>query len=425
VVIDEDTVGFRNELLRLAAYEGLSVRRRRAVHRRAGEVLDEWGDEVPVDDPVAARAFHASGSGIPERIVHSGTEAAEVAIGKGAMEIAEGLLHDVVVAQRRLGIPEESRCATHRRLAFAAERAGHPEAALDALREGASLAEQQERASIAVDRARLLEKLGRYRAALALTARAIKTDPDPEVGRRLLLSRATIKNFQGRWGECLELCHSILDDETWRDPNVAAQAHLLAEWCCACLGRPERSEHEEAALALFTEVGDSIGLANLYLNRGISAWQESRVTDAIDDFRRGSDHYLTAGDVVGAALADNNVAEILTLQSRLDEAEVLLDHAHRVLLAASYPLGTVITRSGLARIAAWRGRGAEALELQTDSLREFRELDSQDHVVEALVRLVEIHVLAGEAAAAAALDAAAEARRALEGDGDVPVLPAT
>lgn len=426
VIVDEERASFRNELLRVAAYEGLSVRRRRAVHRRAGEVIDEWGDGVPLDDPIAALAFHASGSGIPERIVQWGTEAAEVAIDKGATEIAEGLLHDVVAAQRRLSLPEPTRCATYRRLAFAAERAGHPDAALDALGEAARLADERERASIAVDRARLLEKLGRYRPALALTARAIKACPDSEVGRRLLLARATIKNFQGRWRECLELCHTILDDaETGDDQHVPAQAHLLAEWCCACLGRPERAEHEQAAFALFTELGDSIGLANLYLNRGISAWQESRVTDAIEDFRHGSDHYLRAGDVVGAALADNNVAEILTLQSRLDEAEAMLDNAHRVLRAAGYPLGTVIAMSGLSRIAAWRGRSAEALDLQRDALRRFRELDSQDHVVDSLVRLVEIHVLAGEAAAAAALDAAEEARRALERDPDVPVLPAT
>jgi hypothetical protein len=45
--------------------------------------------------------------------------------------------------------------------------------------------------------------------------------------------------------------------------------------------------------------------------------------------------------------------------------------------------------------------------------------------VDSLIRLVEIHVLAAEAAAAAALDAAAEARGVLERAGDVPVLPGT
>ena len=138
-----------------------------------------------------------------------------------------------------------------------------------------------------------------------------------------------------------------------------------------------------------------------------------------------SERYLRAGDVVGAALADNNIAEILTLQCRLDEAERLLEHAQRVLRAANYPLGTVTTVSGLSRIAAWRGRSDDALRLQTEALERFRELGAQDNVVDSLVRLVEIHVLAGEQAATAALGAAAEARRVLERDGDVPVLSGT
>ena len=170
VVVDGDEVSFRNDLVRTAAYEGLSVRRRRAVHRRAGEIIEEWDDSVPIADPVGALAFHASGAGLPERIVRWAGEAAEAAIAKGAMEIGESLLDDVVAAQRRLGMEGIARSATLRRLAFAAERAGHPERALDVLVEAARLTEGSERASIAVDRARLLEKLGRYRAALTLTA---------------------------------------------------------------------------------------------------------------------------------------------------------------------------------------------------------------------------------------------------------------
>ncbi|MEO6572085.1 MAG: tetratricopeptide repeat protein, partial [Ilumatobacteraceae bacterium] len=179
------------------------------------------------------------------------------------------------------------------------------------------------------------------------------------------------------------------------------------------------------ALVILTELDDSIGLANLYLNRGASAWQESRVGDAIADFTNSSERYLRAGDVVGAALADNNVAEILTLQARLDEAEVLLTNARRVLQAANYPLGTVITTSGLSRIAAWRGRNSEALQLQTEALERFRELGAEEYAVESLVRLVEIHVLAGEAAAVAAQQAADEARRVLGSAGEIPVVGGT
>lgn len=426
IVVEGDDVSFRNDLVRVAAYEGLSVRRRRAVHGRAGDVIEEWGPSAPIADRVSALAFHAAGSGIPERIVRWGSEAAEEAIDRGAVEIGESLLVDVLAAQRRLGAEDSVRSSTARRLAFAAERAGHPEAALDALVEAARSADEHERARIAVDRARLLEKLGRYRAGLSLTARAIKNAPDSTTASELRIARASIYNYRGQYRECLELCESFLNDAgSTDDRKLIAQAHLLAEWCCASLGLPERSAHEEEALALLTELDDSIGLANLFLNRGVSAWQESRVGDAIHDFRAGSERYLRAGDVVGAALADNNIAEILTLQNRLDEAEVLLDKARRVLQAASYPLGTAIATSGLSRIAAWRGDSADALRLQAVALERFRELGAEEHAMDSLIRLVEIHVLAAETAAAAALDVAAEARSVLERAGDVPVLPGT
>jgi tetratricopeptide (TPR) repeat protein len=206
------------------------------------------------------------------------------------------------------------------------------------------------------------------------------------------------------------------------DQRLLAQAHLLAEWCCSCLGLAERVDHERAALALLTELDDSIGLANLLLNRGVSAWRECRAADAIADVRASSELYERAGDVPGVAIADNNLAETLTSQFRLDEAELLLLRVRRLLRAANYPLGAIAATSGLSRIAAWRGQVTEALELQIEALTGFRELGADDYVVDSLVRLVEIHVIAGDARAA--LEAAKDAERALARLGDVPVTPA-
>jgi hypothetical protein len=122
IIIEEHTVRFQHDLLRVAAYEGLSVRRRRAVHRRAGAVIEAWGESAPVPDRLAALAFHASGSGLPEGIVRWNRQAAEAAIAKGAMDIAEGLLREVATAQRQIGADPADCCETGRRLAFAAER---------------------------------------------------------------------------------------------------------------------------------------------------------------------------------------------------------------------------------------------------------------------------------------------------------------
>jgi class 3 adenylate cyclase/tetratricopeptide (TPR) repeat protein len=423
-VIDHDSARFRHDLVRVAAYEGLSIRRRRAVHERAGDVIEAWGESVPLVDPVAALAHHASGSGIPERIVEWNQRAADAAIDKGAMEVAEWLLGEVVEAQRRVGTNRDARRATYRQLAMAAERAGHPQSALDALTRATRLAEGGERARLAVERARILEKLGRYRAALVLTARAFPLCTDDAARGHLLLARATIHNFRGDWGECLELTNTLLDDPiATAETRVRAQAHLLSEWCCTALGVPGAHEHAIAAERILIELDDSIGLANLYLNRGVTAWQECRVSDAVTDLRASSERYLRAGDVVGAAIADNNLAEILTVQFRLDQAELLLTRARRVLQAADYPNGVYGTISGLSRIVAWRGDVDEAMRMQSEALEGFRKLGAADLFADSLLRIVEIRVISGDADAA--LTAVEEAAAALEDLGDVPVLPAT
>lgn len=423
MIVDGGDVRFRHDLVRTAAYQGLSIRRRRAVHARAVVVIDEWGSAAPVVDPIAALAFHASGSGDDDNIVRWCAAAADAALGAGAMEIGESLLAEVSDAQRRLGVDPAVRSATLRRQAMAAERSGHPEKALAILGQAARLADPDERPVVAVDRARLQEKLGRYRAALATTTRALSQCSDPGVRGHLLLSRATLWNFQSRWRACLDLCREILSDSSYAaDRRLLAQAHLLAEWCCTALGLGDRAAHAQAALDLMTEVDDSIGLANLLLNRGESAWRENRPSDAISDFRTSSALYTRAGDVLGAALADNNLAEVLTLQFHLDEAERLLVHARRVAQAANYPHGTLATISGLSRIAAWRGNIDTAIALQSEAVSGFRDLRADDFVADGLVRLVEIHVIAGDVSA---LDVAGEAQRAVQRLGNVPVLSAT
>jgi tetratricopeptide (TPR) repeat protein len=342
---------------------------------------------------------------------------------KGAMELAERLLRDVIAAQRVTRAARVQRLAALRHLAKAAEGAGHPDASLDASRRAGRLATGSERAEIAVDRVRILTFLGRYRAGLAATTQALRTCSEPTVRGHLLLARARIRNYLGQWKECLSAVDGLLADRSASaDPRVRAQAHVLAEWCCSALGLPQRAAHAVEAEGLLIELDDSLGLANLYLNRGISAWNESRGSDAVADFEASSERYKRAGYVLGSALADNNLAEVLTLQMRLDAAERLLTDARRVTNAANYPLGTMITVSGLSRVAAWRGDVERGHGLQREALAGFRELGADDYVADSLVRLVEIAVISENWPGA--LEAAEVAAATLGALGEVPVLPA-
>jgi len=250
------------------------------------------------------------------------------------------------------------------------------------------------------------------------------TCQDANVHGHLVLGRARIRNYLGQWTECLALAEGLLEDgaATRGNTRLRAQAHVLSEWCCSALGLPQRAAHEAEAERLLTELDDSIGLGNLYLNVGVTAWQECRVADAVSALRAASSRYQRAGYVVGAALADNNLGEILTVQFRLEAAESLLTRASRVLRAADYPNGLFMTISGLSRILAWRGQVEQAAEMQYEALDGFRTLGAVDYVADSLLRLVEIHVLAGNADAA--LSVADEAASSLASLGEIPVLPA-
>jgi len=79
--------------------------------------------------------------------------------------------------------------------------------------------------------------------------------------------------------------------------------------------------------------------------------------------------------------------------------------------------------SGLSRIAAWKGRTSEAIALQQEALEGFRALHADDFVADSLVRMVEIHVVAGDVTTA--LSTAAEAEAAVARLGEVAILPST
>lgn len=412
LLVDDGTeLHFAHDMIRVAAYEGLAVRRRRAVHAAAVRVIEAWGDAAPLADPVAVLAVHAAGAADDPRIVRWSGRAADEALASGATTVAIGLYQAVADAQRRLRAEPVERVATLRRLACAAERAGRPDTALDALAQAARYVTGPDRSALAVDRARLLERSGRYRAAQAMATRAANATTDQVVRAHLALSRATVRNLVGDHRGALTLAEQALADPVaGSDRAVAAQAHVLAEWACSALRLPERESHDTEAERLLVELDDTVRLANLYLNRGVSRYADSRIAEAIDSLQASAEQYRKAGDVLGEAGADNNLGEALTTLFRLDEAEPRLARARRVSAAAGDPYYELAATSGLARIAAWRGDTETAVGLEQAAIDGFGRLGASDLEFDSLVRMVEIQLLHGDPEAALAIaDRAARA----------------
>ena len=117
VKLTGDEVRFRHDIVRKAAYEGLSVRRRREVHRRACAVIEAWG-LGPVADPFGAR-LPRHRRRAARLVMRWNRLAADAVATRGAMEVAEQLLR--TWRPRR---PRRAHRHAERRATSAARRGG-------------------------------------------------------------------------------------------------------------------------------------------------------------------------------------------------------------------------------------------------------------------------------------------------------------
>ena len=87
--------------------------------------------------------------------------------------------------------------------------------------------------------------------------------------------------------------------------------------------------YSDRALALYEELGDLRNQALILNNLGLLAQERSDWDEALDCISGRSTSWNT-GDRANACLAKYNIAEILSDQGRLDEAETLLREVIRV-----------------------------------------------------------------------------------------------
>ena len=175
-----------------------------------------------------------------------------------------------------------------------------------------------------------------------------------------------------------------------------AHAYYLAHLAYTSLGSPKRNEVRELALPIYEELGDLLGQANALNNLGIDAYYEGRWEDALGFYGRSRAARDRIGDVVGAATIANNIAEILSDQGRIVEAEAELREVRAICEAAGSRLMTAVADANLGRAAARAGGSDEARELLSAAIGSLREIDAGSFVVEVQARLAEAALFAGD-----------------------------
>ena len=425
--VDPTRVRFRHDLVRDAAYEGLSHARRRRLHARLATAMERRaGDDT--DEIAGVLALHFERGGVLEpaflyaqragdvaRTRYANVDAAAqhrraLACGAGLPGLAPGDLASVAeslgdVAELAGRYDEALRAYARARALLRSSTGG-----VAAHGDGPRTADELAIADVARRTGIFCERAGHYATALAWYSRGRRRlegleGREAEILRiRLDLDRAGIRFRQGHYGACVRgALPAAAAAERIGERALLAHAYYLLHAAYGDLGSPEVARYRDLALPIYEEVGDLVGQGNVLNNLGIDAYFEGRWDDALELYARSKAAKSRAGLVANVATQSNNEAEILSDQGRFAEAEVLLRDALRIWGAARYELGIALATSNLGRVAARAGRHDDGLALLEDAAERFGRIGARGYVDETRARIAECLALAGRTSDAQAV----------------------
>ncbi len=408
---------FRHALIRDAAYDGLSFRRRRELHARVAEVLRAGAtDAGEVAELLSLHYMLAEER--HETWLYS-VLAGERARAKFAnVDAAEFFRRALDAAQELPALSRVEVGQTWGSLGDLLLLSGDFAEARNAYRQARTLVrgDAMLAAELCLKEGRVREAEGGYSDALRWFTRGLRTledSPQSPLRLQLSLGYAGTRFRQGALADCVQWCERVVEESRAAGALAElAHAYYLLHLAYTSLGSPERTRVRDLALPIYEELGDLLGQANALNNLGIDAYYEGRWDDALALYERSRRARERIGDVVGAATIANNIAEILSDQGLLDDAESLLRQVDETCRAAGSRLMTAVVAGNLGRAAARAGRYADAETLLTGALEAFTEIEAEGFVVEMRARLAEVAVLAGDHEQA--LRAAEEAELARE-----------
>ena len=367
---------FDHALYRDAAYEGLPFNRRKRLHRLAATILEE---RAPDPDAIAQiLSLHYSMARLHDKawsysLVASTSAAAQRANAEAAVALERALdagryCPTVTTAARgevaeRLGdlYYELGRFDRSSRLYAVARRSGtDPVSDARLLRKIGSVAERQ----------------GEPSRALRWFARALNAVPSPPpdsawlaVRADVMLAEAGIRARRAENDQCLELAR-----QAQRDAARAADARLEAlalermHIALTYMSRHDPDDVGHRALDAYRHLDDASGMARVLINLGIDAYFTADWTEASKCYLEALEVAERSGNVVMAATAAINSAEILSDQGAWHQAIDLLESAHRNYEAVGYTAG-IAASTLFTAIAAKRVGGLERADALFQSAR--------------------------------------------------------
>jgi DNA-binding CsgD family transcriptional regulator len=320
-----DGYAFPHDLIRQVFYGQLLPGERRRLHRRVADALAGW----PEPDP-ALLALHWQLADCPDRAAPAALLAARQAVSSRAYPEADRFYTMAVGQVRWLA---ESGPSLLEEAAQAASWAGHPERAArymaDALAQPAAAGTQ--------DRARMLERLGRYhweagdpRAAVDATRQAwdlLEAEPASALQARILAALANCRMLLGEPDDAMPLATQAVElaEKIGADGEYAHGLAILG------IIQAQRGELEAGLTALHTSftlacrAGSIEGVVRAAANQMYLLYIAGRAAEALDVAREGRRAARSLGAPAAlTSVLDNNTAAVLTVTGRWAEAGQLL-----------------------------------------------------------------------------------------------------
>jgi class 3 adenylate cyclase/tetratricopeptide (TPR) repeat protein len=422
----ENAARFQQEVVRDVAYRGLSYRRRRELHLRAGHAIERFAADA-IDSAVEPLALHFFEGGDHERAWQYGRKAAAQARTAYANADAATLYRRALDAARRLAsVPTDERVDTWTALGDVREQAGMLEDALDAYRKATELVGDDvvRRAGILLKRARARERSGAFVAALRELTSAERlldgdmSDDAARVRAGIAALRAIVHQGQQQPTRALAAARRAAEEaEAAHELRELARAYGVMDWVHAVRGELEQAVYAPQIADIYRRLGEPERAATALGNHGAIQYFLGNWTEALDSYQRAVDAFARTGDVVNAAVQQSNVAELLINRGELAAARGAIVEAIRTHRAVGFVDGALFDEIQLGRLLLGEGdRDAAAATLRA-VWDEAESLELHEWVLQAAIHLAECHLEDGRAAdAIAVLD---EAERAAGPDAGV------
>jgi tetratricopeptide (TPR) repeat protein len=367
----DEGLEFVHEELRSRLYATLTVSRRRILHRKAGEALENQGSADP--STVYALALHSFLGRLDERAAVYNRAAADLAIHQGSPTVAR----------------------LHLERALEAHRRAHPSDATGELELLLELAVQ-------------LDRLGELREADRLLSEALQRptlrDAASPAQRALAsLYRARILTDQGRWGEADQLTQELLGSADVRaGPETLLRAHRIRGELLYYRGDyPQALQHHEEALRLAHRLRDDREIAlEMVRKANVLGMMAGGAEEAIAAYQLAAETLVRIGDLGEAAYATLFLGVV---ESQNGELEAGIDHLRKALTLAEEghdPRRTGWARFNLADMERERGRLEIARRHNQKALETLTEVGDRFGLLQVQIIAGKIALAAGELAPA-------------------------